>query len=1105
LRNSLTSPKHSIRPWRLACFLLPVVALACLFPFAQAKNIGNAESEYLRDHWGSERGFPGGSISAIAQSSDGYLWIATEKGLTRFDGLNFHLFQQAGPTAVPIGAVQNLFTDAEGTLWVQLKSTKILRYHDGQFEPGRAEVEFGVTAMAPGAQGSVLVSSLALGPLRYRDGKFLVLASASGSPNAPLTPNPDTTRSQNVPDNWSTGVATHRIISPNSPVTSMAETADGKIWLGTLDNGLFLLQNGQISPVSALSRPRSSPSIGAGKPPTVNLGRPEIIAQRINGLLPVENNELWIATGDGLLRWDGARLTREGVSPELGHTPILSIVRDRDANIWLVTPRGLMRLNTDGLSAVDEVSSQVSPAASALFADREGDLWIGSTRGLERLRPSTFVTYSVAEGLPFENNGPIYVDSRERVWFAPLSGGLHWLRSGITGAVNTDGLDHDVIYSIAGRDDDLWLGRQRGGLTHLRFNDEAITSQTYTHAQGLAQDSIFAVFESADGAVWAATLNQGVSRLKDGQFTTYTTTDGLPSNSVTAMAQSSDGVMWFATPRGLSSLANGRWHLYTVHEGLPQDGNATPDGRLPNSAMPPNAGAPSDEGVLSDDLDALLPDSRGIVWIGTATGLSTLQSGHIVFPQNMPPLLHEHIYGIAEDKSGWLWLSTASHILRVSRNKLLAGTLTDGDLHEYGITDGLNGTEGVKRQQSVFTDARGRIWFSTNRGISAVDPARAARTAPPALVHIDSVSADGVPFDLRAPIRIPAGRQRITLTYAGLSLSVPERVRYRYQLEGFDRGWSEAVTAREAIYTNLSPGAYHFHVMACNGDGVWNEVPATLDFNLLPALYQTSWFYLVCFLAALAVAWASYVSRVRLVAHRLDLQFQERLSERTRIARELHDTLLQSFQALTLHFQRARNLLPDRPAEAMQTLDRALDGAEQAIVESRDAILDIRSPIPADGDLAHQITALGQELAISAAEPAAFQVLIEGAVLHLHPFEQVEVFRITREALRNAFAHAQARNIEVEIAYGKKQFRLRVRDDGKGIDPHVIAEGERVGHFGLQGMRERAKRIGGQFDVWSEPGAGTEIELRIPGSIAYRPSAVVASDALPGKSKLSNV
>ena len=298
--------------------------------------------------------------------------------------------------------------------------------------------------------------------------------------------------------------------------------------------------------------------------------------------------------------------------------------------------------------------------------------------------------------------------------------------------------------------------------------------------------------------------------------------------------------------------------------------------------------------------------------------------------------------------------------------------------------------------------------------------------------------------------------------------------------------------------------------MASNSDGVWNEAPATLNFDVLPAFYQTSWFYLVCFLSAAALTSAGYLWRVRLVAHRLDLQFKERLSERTRIAGELHDTLLQSFQGLTLHFQRARNLLPDRPEEAIKTLDRALDGAEQAIVESRDAILDIRSPAPADSDIAHQIMGLGEELnqdrAVDEHSPAPeFQVVVEGTTQPLHPFLQVEIFRIAREALRNAFSHSQARHIEVEVAYSKKQFRLRVRDDGKGLDPRVVDAGERAGHFGLQGMRERAKRIGGELDLWTEPGAGTEVELRVPGSIAFRPGEVQASEIRPGKSKLSSV
>jgi ligand-binding sensor domain-containing protein/signal transduction histidine kinase len=1021
----------------------------CLAYAAHAIDPNRIMSQYLREHWGSERGFTGGSVTAIAQTTDGYLWIGTEKGLIRFDGLNFRLFQQASPTAFPIGPVQGLIADAQGNLWILLQSTKIVRYHDGKFEPGRDEAEVGITSVSKRGDGTVLFSSLALGALTYHDGKFEILTSPAELANSAEVANTlagETADNHSSRLSWATGVATHRFAEPNSEVISMVETSDGRIWLGTRDKGLFYLKDGHISAVAK----------GLDK-------------KKINCLLSLENGELWIGTDEGVVRWNGTGLTRAGVPAALSHIQILAVIRDRDANVWLGTPSGLVRFNKEGVTSIYEPSPLSSTAVTALFEDREGNLWIGTARGIERFRDSAFVTYTSAQGLPSENNGPVYVDPDERVWFAPLDGGLGWLKGGHVGSLRDEGLSKDVVYSIAGSKNELWVGRQKGGLTHLHFNsgdtaggsDGAIVVKTYTHAEGLAQDSVYAVHQSKDGAVWAGTLSGGVSEFRNDRFATYTTADGLASNTVASIAENSDGTMWFATPNGLSSLSKGQWKTYSVQDGLP-----------------------------ANDLNCLLEDSSGVLWIGSAAGLAFLNSGRVEIPRGKPNSLREQIFGVAEDKRGWLWISTANHVLRVPRNKLLAGTLSEADVREYGSADGLSGTEGVKRQESVFADSQGRIWFSMNRGLSVVDPVRAARSSAPALVHVDSVSADGTAVDLRGPIRIPAARQRITLSYAGLSLSVPESVRYRYQLEGFDRDWSEAGTARQAMYTNLSPGAYHFLVMASNSDGEWNMEPATLDFNILPAFYQTTWFFLVCFAAMVFAVLTGYQWRVRQMTARLDLQFEERLSERTRIAGELHDTLLQSFQGLLLHFQRARNLLPERPVEAIKTLDSALDGAEQAIVEGREAILDIRSPAVAVNDLGQEITALGEEITADHGngDSAKFRVLIEGESQTLHPFLQIEIFRIAREALRNAFGHAKASSIEAEIGYGKRTFRMRIRDDGMGIDPEVLQQGERAGHLGLPGMRERAKRIGGKLEVWSEPGAGTEVELSIPGLIAYRPS-----------------
>ncbi len=915
-----------------------------------------------------------------------------------------------------------------------------MRYHDGKFEAGRDEAEFGITSVSRRSDGTILFSSLSLGALAYREGKFEALTNPVEGIRPPQGGTSATEDTQSSRFSWATGVAPHRYAEPNSAVISMAETEEGEVWLGTTDRGLFHLKNGKISAVPN-----------------------ELGIKKINCLLAA-GNEIWIGTDAGLFLWDGGKIGSQKVPESLRHRKVLTMIRDRDSNLWVGTEHGLVRVNEQGVST-DSGGPSGNGAVTALFEDREGNLWVGGTRGIERLRDSAFVTYT-AVGLESESNGPIYVDGQGRVWFAPYEGGLHWLKGDKIGKVTNEHLDQDVVYSIAGKGSELWIGRQQGGLTNLHYTNGAMTAKTYTRAQGLAQNSVYAVYESEDGTVWAGTLSGGVSALKNGHFTNYSATNGMASSTVTSITETPDGTTWFATPKGVNALSQGTWKLYAERDGLP-----------------------------SENVNCLRTDSAGVLWIGTAAGLAYRKDGRVQVVRAALAPLQEPIMGIAEDRKGWLWISTSNHVLRVNREKLLGNSLGETDSHEYGLEDGLRGLEGVKRQESVYADDQGKIWFSMNRGISVADPARAIANSAPALVRVSGVSADGSAVNLQEPVRLAGVRRRITLSYAALSLSVPERIRYRYRLTGFDRDWSEPVTTREAVYTNLGPGNYHFDVVACNSEGMWNKNPATLELSILPAYYQTNWFLLACFVTAGFLGLAGYRWRVQLMADRLDLQFKERLSERTRIAGELHDTLLQSFQGLTLNFQKARNLLPDRPAEAIKTLDRALDGAERAIVEGRDAILGIRSTAPATKELSEEIASLCKEIkeGYGDGHPAEYSVVVEGPVHSLHPLLQVEIFRVAREALRNAFGHSHAKRIETEITYSKKLFRLRVRDDGKGLDPEVRQKGERPGHWGLRGMRERAKRIGGELELWSEPGAGTEVELKIPGPVAYRTSPVQAN------------
>jgi signal transduction histidine kinase len=310
---------------------------------------------------------------------------------------------------------------------------------------------------------------------------------------------------------------------------------------------------------------------------------------------------------------------------------------------------------------------------------------------------------------------------------------------------------------------------------------------------------------------------------------------------------------------------------------------------------------------------------------------------------------------------------------------------------------------------------------------------------------------------------------------------------FRYKLEGRDRDWQDAGNRRQAFYNNLPPRDYRFRVVACNNSGVWNETGAFLDFSVAPAYYQTTWFRLSCVAAFLALLWGLFQLRLRQLTREFNAGLEARVNERTRIARDLHDTLLQGFQGLMFRLQAVRNMLPGRPSEAMQALDIALERGDKAIVEGRDTVADLRQPVMDDGNISQALTALGEELAAQSDNGAApcVRVLVEGEQRELNPILRDEIYRIAREALRNAFRHARAQKIEAEITYSDSEFLLHVRDDGGGIDPEVANQGARAGHWGLPGMRERAQRFGGKLEVWSEHGAGTEIELSVPGAIAY--------------------
>ena len=974
------------------------IVLAGFVADARALDPNRLPSQYIREQWTTEPRFPGGVVNGIAQTTDGYLWIGTDRGLIRFDGFNFRPVSLTSIAIASNVSILQLLTDAGGKLWIRPQGADLVRQKEDKFE----SVRYGhgaITALSKDKHGGVLVSDIEQGTFRFTADDVQKLG-----PSSP-------------------------------PVISMTETADGKVWLGTLGDGLFILTGGRATSVSA--------------------GLPD---RKINSLLPIDD-ELWVGTDTGLYHGNGNGFRRLELPSFLGNVQVLSILRDHDSNLWLGTTRGLLRINGKGISFSEENELRGDGGINALFEDREGNLWIGGTRGLGRIRDSAFVTYSSVGDPRFEHNGPVYVDPEGRTWFAPAQGGLYILQNGRVQPVTSIPLD-EVVYSISGSADVVWAGRQRGGLTRLRSRNGAMASQSYTEADGLAQNSAYAVYESRDGSAWAGTLNGGVSRFKDGRFTTYTTSNGLASNTVSSILETHDGAMWFATPSGLSSFSNGQWRTYTTAEGLP-----------------------------SPEVNCLFEDSSGTLWSGTSGGLAFLASGRFQILHEPPDVLREPAVGMAEDKSGRFWIATADHVLRVARDKLLSGVVNTIDVREYGQADGLQSTAGVQRSRSVVADSAGRIWFSLTGGLSVVDPSQIDDHSVPALPHIEAITADNNTAILAASVRIPPSPRRITFEYTGLSLAVPARVRFRYLLEGFDSSWSQPVAAREAVYTNLGAGSYRFRLVASNSEGLWNGPEAAIGFEVEPTLSQTWWFRSAMALCVGLVALAAYLIRMRQLTRLLNARFEERLAERGRVARELHDTLLQSFQGLLLRFQTAYALFDTRPADAKDVLGNSIDQAAQAITEGREAVQGLRASAVESNDLAQAITTLGEQLAAGAsAASVGMSVEVEGTPWNLHPIVRDEIYRIASEALRNAFRHARANRIEVEFRYDERQLRLRVRDDGKGIDATFLTAEGRAGHFGLDGMRERAKLMGGKLTVWTAAESGTEIELIIPADHAYAAS-----------------
>ena len=756
---------------------------------------------------------------------------------------------------------------------------------------------------------------------------------------------------------------------------------------------------------------------------------------RASWVLFDRNGGLWVSSfGDGLRR--------------IAHPD-----RIRDQQIAQFGPEAEQFTAKNGLSG---------NYVNTLFEDREGNIWSGSSRGLDRFREGVFTPISIPHpdtpmGILGTSDGSLWTFAlNERILrIGPHGDHEVMTRSGATSMLE----DESGVLWLVNVEHPMNVSRfQRGRFVRV-FGPE------HPSPGGVVLKYLWGITPDREDGIWLFDLEQGLFRLADGVLT--------------KIANQSEEIYPFVF---LYADRNGRiWVGQYSHVALYDHGKSQVFG--------------TSDGVPLGPIFTIYHDRAGNVWAGGVGGLSKFENGRfrpLSRPNGLPT---QSVFGMAEDDEGYWWIAADVGVLRIPAGELdhaIANPAYRIRYESFNMLDGLPGSpHGVNPVPVVARTRDGRIWFETSHGIAYVDPRHIPKNNLPPPVHVETVKVGDKVVAPADGIVLNHNTRNIEIGYTALSLSIPERVLFRYKLEGHDTQWQEPGTRRQAFYNDLRPGKYKFRVIACNGDGVWNEKGATLDFVVAPAWYQTIWFR-ASYLAGFALLlWALYQLRLQQLRRQFNMMLEARLGERTRIARDLHDTLLQSFHGLMFRFQAARNMLPGRPEQAMQALDGAIARTERAITESRGAIGGLRSDSVAQSDLAELLTAMGQELA--AFEDAngngpLFRVIVEGERRRLSPILQEEVYWIARELLRNAFQHAHAHRIETEIRYEGHLFRMRVRDDGKGIDPKVLEAGGRAGHWGLTGLRERAQKLGVRLDFWSELGAGTEVQLTIPAVVAYEKS-----------------
>jgi signal transduction histidine kinase len=824
----------------------------------------------------------------------------------------------------------------------------------------------------------------------------------------------------------------------------------------------------------------------------------------VHAILQTHDGYLWLATEGGLVRFDGVKFTifDSQNTRALHSNNIRALFEDDQHALWIGTADGIAVRRVDGTIAFSKEQGLPSNSIWSIYQSA-GHLFVATASGLAEYRNGRFEA-SGAKQVPETAAGVSLKDSHGALWIA--NHGVTRTANGETESLlASDALASDTILSMfEDREGNMWFGTESSGVTVLRdqkvktYTDDfarcvyqdrqgamwfgtnnGLTKMvdgkfsTFTVADGLSSNLVFALGETASGDLLAGTQD-GLNVIHNGKVTVITTADGLPDDLVRSLHTDQDGSVWIGTRRGLTVWKDGRFRTYTEADGLgsdfvgalrrSRDGSLwvgtlrgltqMKDGHFRTFSAP--------DGLTSNIVTALHEDSAGVLWIGTQDGgLHRLKDGKI-FHYGAGSGLPTAIYAIVEE-GGFLWLTSKTGIFRLTADAL--------SIAQYGTADGMRVSECSEGGHPAAWRAQdGGLWFATLRGVSTMS-ARVANTngLPPPVV-IESFAIDDRAVALQSTPDIPPGHDRLSFEYTGITFISPQRVRFRYMLEGFDHNWVEAGTRRAAYYTSLPPGRYRFRVTARANDGTWNRNEASAGFRLLPHFYQTYWFYLLLATAAGLSVYAFYRWRVSQMA----AQFEAVLAERNRIAREIHDTLAQGFVAVSLQLELISRKLENGPDNVRNLVKQTKEMVQSGLEEARRSIWELRSHGSEAGDFRARLSKMATEVTQRSGLKVQFQVL--GTYRALPDDVESELLKIGQEAVTNVVRHAKAQQVKIDLAYEGKKVRMTIADDGRGFAGAVNSSGP-DGHFGLRGMRERAAQIGAELNVKSRPGEGTEVDV----------------------------